>query len=190
MIHTYKFQNIDKRNQFTAIVKELWFEVRTNTYTETESTTRTHIHKWSWYSNTSNTTKTIYQVDIEKNMNDDEEAKFKKFEKFFFYKKNENSFFKSIAKWSAITLWLFILLNILVWMTSEIFNLWDKLSTLLAESTITYWLLWMWWIYLIITIYQKWEKNEKLDKKRYSDLKEYLLKNYLWNTGKKIVEKI
>lgn len=188
MIKTITFTDINKRNDYINIIKELGFKVSINTYTQTlgsKSAVNDHV-LWSWRDvSTVHNTITNYEVNIEKEIGDievenKEKEQLNKLEKIFLYKEKEDSFISNLFAGVFIGGILVIFLV----------NIWDKFWEKLLETGIAY-LLWLLVCLYMISFMNKGDKKEKENvEKEINDLKDELIRDYLGEKGKKIIKKL
>lgn len=192
MLYTYTFNNTRSRDEFINIVKELWFSVDINTYTEIKSSkseVKEHI-LWDWRDvKTINQTVTVYEVSIEKDLNQEETNKFNDFLYYYFSKekpKPDARIFDWIWGWFWLTL-------IIRWLLALIFKF-IKIPYLIDIYNVDlYKYLLLWWLFLVFTLkFQKSSKPEAIEKAKKVEeknkrVKEMLIKEYLWEYGKKII---
>lgn len=192
MLYTYPFSNTRSRDEFINIVKELWFSVNINTYTEIKSSkseVKEHI-LWDWRDvKTINETITNYEVSIEKDINQEETKKFNDFIYYYFNKQTPqaNSW---IFEW---ILWWFWFTLIIRWILALIFKFIEIPYLIDIYNVDLYKYLLLWWLFLVLTLkYQKSLKPKAIEKaKQFEEknkrVKEMLMKEYLWEYWKKVI---
>lgn len=106
MLLTYKFRNVYVRNDFVNIVKELWFKVSINSYEQnlwSKSTVKENVFGWANI-DTTNDVIVIYEVNVEKDVTNEEIRKVNKLANLLSFS-DENLFFWKVSE----TLWLWFL---------------------------------------------------------------------------------
>lgn len=192
MLYTYTFTNISSRNTFVNIVKELWFSVDLNTYSELKSSKSEVKDHFFWNGRdvkTENNTVTRYEINIEKDMNEVETKKFNDFIYFYFNKqtpKPDARIFEWIWGWFWLTL-------IIRWLIALILKFIKIPYFIDIYNVDTYKYVLLWWLFLVLTIkFQKSSKPESIKKAKILEeknlkIKEMLMKEYLWEYGRKII---
>jgi len=188
MIKTITFTDVDKRNDYISIVKELWFTVNTNTYSKNSSVTHTSIYDWRWGSTTRHNSTPQYEINIEKEIDyideeDKESKELDKLKKIFFYKEKKESFMFHLF---IGTLSGFFITAILVWPI-----LWGifGIDELLINTGLVY-LIGLFICLHMVWVFNKSYKKEKAEaKKEINNLKDELINSYLWKKWKEIIKK-
>lgn len=192
MLYTYTFTNIPARNTFINIVKELWFSVITDTYTEVKSSkseVKDHI-LWNGRDvSTVNQTIVRYEINIEKEMTD---ADIKNFNNFIYYYFNKQISDPDIRIKLWILWWFWS--TLLFWWLLAVFFKYIKIPYLTSIYNInTYKYLMLLWMFIFFSM--KFLKSEKpiaakktkeIDEKN-KKIKDFLMKKYLWEYWKKII---
>lgn len=192
MLYTYEFTDLSSRNNFVNIVKELWFMVNFNTYTEINSSKSEVKDHLLWNGRdvkTTNNTITRYEINIEKDMNEEEIQKFKNFDYYYFHKKRP----KPDAWLSEWILWWFWVTLLIRWILALILK-YIKIPYLINfynVDELKYMLLLWIFLFLSINFCISWKpiaikKANELEEKN-KKIKEMLIKEYLWEYGKKII---
>lgn len=192
MLYTFTFTSISARNTFVNIVKELWFSVDINTYSEIKSSkseVKEHILWGGRDVKTENNTITRYEINIEKNMNEKEINYFNDFIYYYFNKeKPENNDW--IVEWVSAWLWITLIIR---WLLALIFKF-IKIPYLIDIYSISIYkfsILLFIFIFLSIKFSKSWKpksinKANKIEEKN-NKIKKILLNEYLWEYWKKII---
>lgn len=192
MLYTYNFTDLSSRNNFVNIVKELWFMVNFNTYTEINSSKSEVKDHLLWNGRdvkTTNNTIIRYEINIEKDMNEEEIQKFKNFDYYYFHKKIP----KPDAWLSEWILWWFWFTLLIRWILALILKFFKIPYLIDIYNTGIYKIILLFWIFIIFSVkfcifwkpiaIQKAKELEEKNKK----IKEMLINNYLWEFWKKII---
>lgn len=184
MIKTFKFVNSKRRDEFISVIKELWFKYSLNTYSQVVSSKSEVNDHLIWNGRdvkTTNNSVIYYEITVDKDLDNEEEIKFNKLTKLFFYKRNNDNLFSNIVMWFLS--WWFITIILFIFIGNNFVDLWNMLL-----NTKLIYLIGIIIIGLFSYLFNKISKEDKeKQSKEITELKDFLLNEYLWEYWKKLI---